>query len=580
MPKKAIQKEKTKPSSGLKSKSKTVLGAKKSASKPVAKKVSGGSAVATKPVAKKVSASSLASKKTAGRMAEGKKTLASATAGTKSASSPATKENAIRKLADGTFAKVVKVRKKDGSIGKKLVRCDQNGNLIKPQAKPALNKPTKSEPVQSKPSTAEVSVAQKKVEEEKPKNADFDREKFLSRVRSRHSFLSALEKGGKASEVTGIETARVDDDKKSAPSSEFFEEAIETDESVTKLENSVLNRQLDNMTGKGASKGVSASSSSLGVSGAASNPNASKNIPANSTANSIKTQNLTGSFVNLASKESGYVLPDAERKVKDKKRVKPWVVCVSLASAVVIAFVTVFLCLYNFGAKHINIITYELKVENSARTKYYDGELVDFGGISMEFLTNGADAQSYSMTLASVGNLGENAGFELKEGCIVVDWSGENALKTSVDVSLPIVCNEESDWLHLTVFRNKLVGLESLAEVDSLSAGTKIYPNLFGVYENAEILDEDKLKFALSTSLYTLYANVGTVVAPEWVDLKTVDGVFDAENKCFSIPSSVGGVAVTVVQLKAVYTGTYFNAGEGDKMVATTGDKLVELMLG
>ena len=215
----------------------------------------------------------------------------------------------------------------------------------------------------------------------------------------------------------------------------------------------------------------------------------------------------------------------------------------------------------------------------TARTKYYDGELIDFGNINMEFMTNGTDAVTYGLSLASIGEIAEGSGYKINEGCLVVDWTGANAEKSSVMVSIPVVCNEQSSVLHLEVFRNKLVSMSSLSNVTSLSAGARIYPNLFGTYENSEIMGEEKLVFALSVSDYTLMANIGTIVDPEWVDLKTVDGAFDNLNKCFVIPTKVGEDFVTVVGLKAVYTGTYFNAGEGDKFVAGEEDKLVELVL-
>ena len=250
------------------------------------------------------------------------KTDATALAG---ASTTASKPG-IKRLAGGGFAKMVKVRKPDGTIAKKLVRCDENGNIIKPQKK-AVAGAVASKPEQTaslnlasmlkngSAKTDEISAVNEKTEDKAPaenvgetnKNKDFDRSKFLSRVRSRHSFLSALDEGKKASEVTNIETARVDEAPKQVNTGEYVEEQIETDASVTNLENSVLNKQLDNMTGQGDSKGVSTSASQLGVSGQAKNPNASKTNSPISNANSVKSQNLTGSFVNLASRDSGYV---------------------------------------------------------------------------------------------------------------------------------------------------------------------------------------------------------------------------------------------------------------------------------
>ena len=133
----------------------------------------------------------------------------------------------IKRLAGGGFAKMVKVRKPDGTIAKKLVRCDENGNIIKPQKK-AVAGAVASKPEQTaslnlasmlkngSAKTDEIPAVNEKTEDKPPagnegetnKNKDFDRSKFLSRVRSRHSFLSALDEGKKASEVTNIETAR------------------------------------------------------------------------------------------------------------------------------------------------------------------------------------------------------------------------------------------------------------------------------------------------------------------------------------------------------------------------------------
>ena len=560
--------------------------------------------------------------------------VASASSEMPSKSEATSGKNGIRKLGDGQFAKVVRVRKKDGTIGKKLVRCDENGNILGPLkkqeeskesaasrileavTKASLSDVERAERVEKEESvkaqsdeekqpeaSANVIEPQKEVqkipveekpeeekteevEQEKSEQVDssnirqkLDRTELLSRVKSRHSFLSALEQGKRASDASKIETAEVEEEKPNEQSGPAMEEEIEVDKDVSSLENKVLGKQYKNMTGKGDSKGVSTSASQLGVSAQAQNPNASKGLGAVSTADSVKSQNLTGSYVNMLSKNAGVVLPEADRKVKERKHVNPVVVFTAVAAAIVVAFVAVFLFTFNFGVRNVYLLTYELTTTETARYRYYDGELIDFGGVGMEFLTNGAEPELVSLSLKNLEPQIVGEGFVVQDGSILIDWSGENKLKNKVDIKVPVSCRERTDFLHLTVFRNKLVGLTTPSVVSSLSTGTAIYPNMFGIYENAEILGEKQLTIALDVSEYTLLANIGMAHDPVWVDLKDVDGAFDEQTRSFVIPSKVDGALVSVVGLKARYTGMYFNAGGEDIYVAEPDDNFVEIVL-
>lgn len=489
-----------------------------------------------------------------------------------------------------TLYKIVRVRKKDGTIVKKRVRVDENGNIIKvakPAEKPAASgasaaapKPAMETPKAdvgaSKPAEKPVTYAPVREvggDAEKMEDATEKREEkadganainagvtsktapmtadnggagnassLRARVLNRHAFVSNLERGESASSASSL---REEVQVTKPLETEVMEEAIEPDNSVGDLEKSVLATTYRESVGKGSGKGVSAGATSYAGKEKAINP-LEKERADERTRNS-----LAGSYV------AKTALPEVQ-KAKPKKERRPVKsgLLVGLGVALVaVLYVAVFLLTYNFGDKKVHFVEYTLTTAETAVTKYQDGAQLNLNGINFCYNYDNNESKNVALSLVNLEAPSADAGYKIVNGYVVADWSGDFSGSDRRNITLRFFSGTEHAPLNVTIFRNKVVSLKSLsvlptstvydgtAYVTGLNANAEFYLDVFGVCKVHDEVGGENFETLIDKSAYkVLIKKVGET---NYEELVATDGKY-------KIASSD-----TVVGVKVVYETEY-----------------------
>jgi len=194
-----------------------------------------------------------------------------------------------------------------------------------------------------------------------------------SRLLSKHSFLSRMERGEKIGVAQEIPNADFKPEEISFDDIEEIEddeiEELAPDAEVLELEDAITKDNFDRSIGKNSSKGFRAGQTGTHIESGAYNPNEKPSLKAST------SKGLVGDYV-LATPERINDKPDTKKKKnkKERKPVKPWVVAVTLVGIYLVAMATYFFVGFNFGKKQISLVLYYIDISEDAKLEYYDGE--------------------------------------------------------------------------------------------------------------------------------------------------------------------------------------------------------------
>lgn len=403
----------------------------------------------------------------------------------------------------------VVVRNTDG----KLVRRRVNQLKAAPQKNKQEDKTDKEEPSKTRigainPALKVVRVNSEKQKEvtkepiQKENGAENETGSLRDRLKSRHAFLSRIERGEKVSQPQELPQM---DESTFTPNNDFVEdiesEDVGVDASVTALEDATVeekyNRTVGNMSSQ-AMRGVGSGS----ISGSAKNPNEKPLMGSNSK----MSRSLAGNNDYVLAKPEKEIVVTPKKVKKARKPINQTAFVLSLVGVYAIGLLIYFLIGYNFKPKKVDLILYYITIGNDAKLNYYDGEKINTTDMLMTFYYSEDDIKQSSLTESNIAEPAVGMGYGIQSnGYISAIWTGDYANKDSRDIKLKFDYDGLICYVPVTIYRNKLDKLVKKFNIPSLSVGQEINPTIYGVYTNAVIAESGETKQReLDHNVYTL----------------------------------------------------------------------------
>ena len=417
--------------------------------------------------------------------------------------------------------------KKVRKVVRKIVKDDTGSNVVNSGAN----------------SFASNSVVSEKKNDQKGDVA-LNREEFLERVNSRHSFLERIKNNEK---VSGQRPVVAQTPTQAMPQEDAIEdvESVTPDRSVSELESAVVDENLANSLGKGTSYASASIGGESKVSGLATNPNA-KATDILSQANNPISRSLTGNQVAAIPMPTN-ALPKKKEK-KKRKPIKLWIPMVAIASVYVIVCLVYFFTTYNFADKSVNLGMYYIDVGADSKKEYYDGQKFNFYELIMTYYWSEEDIEKYDLTKLNMVEPTNSMGYTLNNGYINAIWDGEYASESVEyrDVDVKFLYNEEVCYVPVRIYKNILTSLNcysSVQDMEESKAGDSISVTVFGVYTNKVMVDEgiNSIERKMESGEYDLWIHLyrGTSIIDARQKL-----VFDENTKTYTLPEMVAGFSV------------------------------------
>lgn len=389
--------------------------------------------------------------------------------------------------------------------GETFVREEENRVIVRNETgKLVARKKQALKQEQPSKTTTPIKKELKPEPKQETKNEEVpDKKDLKERLMARHAFLGRMERGekiGVAPSTTPSKNAQIinSDLVEEIEDNEDVED-IAPDNEVTQLEKAVTDEKYNREIGKGSSVGRRTNQTVGYVAGGAKNPNEKPSLRGSATGNG-----LMGNY-SLATPEKESI-PEPEKKKKAKKQrkpIKPWVIVVALVSLYVIGMATYFFTSFNFNKKEVNIVLYYIDVGQKAKLEYYDGEKFNFNDMKMTYYYGDDKVETFNISESEFGETTIGMGYGLNNGYISALWNDGYSNLGKRDVKVKFVFDDLICYVPVSIYRNKLVGLDVNFKINSLSAGKELYPTVFGKYSNQLLEDRNEtITRELSLSSY------------------------------------------------------------------------------